>query len=91
MNVDLLLIYQPHNYNSKMTAYEQIITIPKETRTALIKAGLLSFLTERNLAIYAAHLELCANGIPRMDIRTIISLDFGISEESVGLIISKLK
>lgn len=72
------------------TAYDIIISIPKEKRKEMARAGLLSPDTERNIYIYELWLSLIAQGVRKMDAYTNISERCYTSEDNVRKIIKKM-
>lgn len=73
-----------------MTVYELASSMPKEQRRQMVEAGILSHSIERYIYIYEMWLSLLAQGMPKMDAYTTISMRCYTSEENVRKIIRKM-
>jgi len=73
-----------------ISAYTVLNEMERPRLKALVKAGILRKTDMRNLLIFAYY-EDKVKEMPRMDARTDTSMHFAISEESVSVIIRRMK
>lgn len=73
-----------------MTTYELAISIPKEQRDRMVASGLLPRSVERDIYIFELFRRFVADGIPKMDAYTRVSIRCYTCEENVRRIVRRM-